>query len=270
MLAHLSLDIYGTSDQGRHIVQTIGWTSQPLTHPRYAKHASANIVALLAYFKGRGWVNLGNFGVRTVRGGSAPSAHAFGAAQDLGYGNLNRSQVETNIDFIIAHAEVLGVQEVHDYAALRVWKWDRRGDAKAGWKAQPLGSHGGGMDPSSRWIHIETSLSDFDTATPIEQRLAGVAAPPATGQPAGVAEFAKLPTLHPGDVDPRHVAILQDILRDRAGQPVGKSDGIFGPKTTQALRNVQAWLGLPIDGVVDQIDWEQLAKLDPAAFKLAA
>jgi peptidoglycan hydrolase-like protein with peptidoglycan-binding domain len=256
----------------RAAVQTIGWTSQPLTHPRYAKQASPNIVALLAYFKVLGWVNLGNFGVRTVRGGSAPSAHAFGAAQDLGYGKLTRLQVDANIDFIVAQAELLGVQEVHDYAALRVWKWDRRSDVKRGWKSQALGSHGGGMDPSSRWIHIETSLSDFDNATPVEQRLVGAtaSAPAPQRQPVGVTDFATLPTLHPGDIDPQHVALLQSILRDRAGQPVGKSDGIFGPKTTKALRNVQAWLGLPTDGVVDQLDWEQLAKLDPEAFKLAA
>lgn len=251
-------------------MQTIGWTSQPLTHPRYAKQASANILSLLAYFKGRGWVNLGNFGVRTIRGGTAPSAHAFGAAQDLGYGNLTRPEVEANIAFIIAHAEQLGVQELHDYSGLRVWKWDRRADGNGGWKAQALGSHGGGMNPSSRWIHIETSLSDFDNATSIDDRLAGTPGPTPEQRPAVAADFAALPTLHTGDVDPQHVALLQDILRDKAGQPVGKSDGVFGPKTTEGLRNVQAWLGLPVDGTVDEIDWEQLAKLDPAAFGLAA
>ena len=38
--------------------------------------------------------------------------------------------------------------------------------------------------------------------------------------------------------------------------PVLAIDGIFGPKTTQAVNAVQGRLGLPVTGVVDQATWQ--------------
>lgn len=35
-------------------------------------------------------------------------------------------------------------------------------------------------------------------------------------------------------------------------------DGIFGPATTNAVRSMQRWLGLPVTGIVDERTWDEL------------
>ena len=61
--------------------------------------ASPNLRAVLAYCKARwGLVDLGCYGVRPIRGGTRWSAHAFGAAQDMGYRNgPSREVIETEV-----------------------------------------------------------------------------------------------------------------------------------------------------------------------------
>lgn len=50
----------------------------------------------------------------------------------------------------------------------------------------------------------------------------------------------------------REVESLQTMLGD-AGFDCGPADGIFGPKTESAVKALQAYAGLPLTGIVDEI-----------------
>lgn len=99
--------------------------------------------------------HLGTHLDRPVTGGSRPSTHAYGAAMDWGYGS-NRHYADQVIAMITSNPEAFGITAIHDYAKLRMWK------AGVGWVDQKLGSHGGGMNPSSTWLHFEVSPDFFD------------------------------------------------------------------------------------------------------------
>jgi hypothetical protein len=65
----------------------------------------------------------------------------------------------------------------------------------------------------------------------------------------------------------RLVEYLQLVLASRAGAQV-PADGIFGAQTEEAVRNAQAFVGLPVTGVVDAATWEFIDLLaigEPAA-----
>lgn len=56
------------------------------------------------------------------------------------------------------------------------------------------------------------------------------------------------------------VTLLQAILKN-LGYPSwdpGPVDGIFGPKTEHAVRNIQSDLGLVVDGIVGPVTWRSL------------
>jgi hypothetical protein len=127
--------------------------------------ASPNLRAVLAYCKARwGLVDLGCYGVRPIRGGTRWSAHAFGAAQDMGYRNgPSREVIETEvIPFLEEHAPQLGLQRIHDYMAKRYWQ------AGKGWIGRPPGN---GHD----WLHIETTAEAWDDGRSVEERIGGAA-----------------------------------------------------------------------------------------------
>jgi hypothetical protein len=44
----------------------------------------------------------------------------------------------------------------------------------------------------------------------------------------------------------------------RAGEAPGEPDGVFGPRTAEAVRRFQRRLGLPAEGVVDAVTWARL------------
>lgn len=61
------------------------------------------------------------------------------------------------------------------------------------------------------------------------------------------------PTLRKGSTG-AHVTFIQKVLADRAGQMVA-ADGKFGTATYAAVRNLQAFVKLPVTGVVDKKTW---------------
>jgi hypothetical protein len=107
---------------------------------------------LLANYGGN---SLGGHVDRPVRGGSAPSSHAFGAATDWGYSD--RAKADSVLNYVIANADRLGIQAVHDYGRMRVWRAGR------GWKDQPKGSHGGLMNPGTKHLHFEVNEANWGT-----------------------------------------------------------------------------------------------------------
>lgn len=77
-----------------------------------------------------------------------------------------------------------------------------------------------------------------------------------------------LPVLKRGIAKPGAVKSLQGLLVDKAGQGVTLGgarsndhkgvDGDFGARTDAAVRNVQRFFGLDVDGVVGQATWSVL------------
>jgi spore coat assembly protein SafA len=57
-----------------------------------------------------------------------------------------------------------------------------------------------------------------------------------------------------------HVRTLQQALKDQGYDP-GPVDGIFGPRTEQAVRSFQQDRGLVVDGVVGRQTWNALAEV---------
>lgn len=76
---------------------------------------------------------------------------------------------------------------------------------------------------------------------------------PGIGDPYGIWPTVTKPTIKTGakgDV----VVYAQRVLAEKAGQHVS-TDGLFGPGTETAVRNLQAWCKLTVDGVVGPKTW---------------
>lgn len=93
-------------------------------------------------------------------------------------------------------------------------------------------------------------------------RLNDIAAPPSPGptpKPApqnpsnGVCEV-QVPMLKRGDARKGAVRSLQTLLNAKASQGL-KVDGDFGPATEKAVKNVQAFFRLRVDGIVGSETW---------------
>lgn len=119
---------------------------------------SPNLVQLAAYAK-RTWnlTNLGIYNRRPVRGGTAWSSHAFGAAVDLAYPDPATLELII-LPWLIENSQELGIQRIHDYQRKRYWE--------AG-KGMVNKSPGDGQ----QWIHVETHVDSWGNNTPIEARL---------------------------------------------------------------------------------------------------
>ena len=96
--------------------------------------------------------HLGTYAKRDARGKPGqPSVHQTGRAVDIGY--TNRKDIEPVIDWLVTHADLLGVEMVADYWPKpwgRAWRCDR-----AAWKVYDRRTiHGA---PGGRWIHLELS-----------------------------------------------------------------------------------------------------------------
>ena len=57
----------------------------------------------------------------------------------------------------------------------------------------------------------------------------------------------------------RHLQYMLTMLSEYIPQiPPVQIDGIFGPATEDAVRAAQQWLGLPVNGQVDDPTWEEI------------
>lgn len=71
--------------------------------------------------------------------------------------------------------------------------------------------------------------------------------------------MATLPTLNSSSPPGSNVTkSVQALLRDKFNQALGPPDGNFGVQTVQAVKNVQAFFKLAVDGVVGQATWAVL------------
>lgn len=235
----------------------------PAPDPAFA-FESPNLEALGAELGSRwGMTNLGGYGWRPIRGGTAPSSHGFGAATDRRYAELGRARAVAEVlPWLIANAEALHVQAIHDYFGSRIWH-SNRGPDSDGWKDQPASSANGMGQSWAIYFHIETTLAGWHDNTPIANRL------DVAGEPIPEPVPVQIPTpggpfvhanIKRGDVS-ADVFAAQVIVRHRAGQTNVIADGQFGGATEQAIRNVQAFTGQTVDGLVGPKTWAILDSL---------
>jgi len=205
--------------------------------------ASPNLLLLSAELRAR-WnmKNLGCYVVRPVRGGTAWSSHAFGAAVDLGYGERHGGPglavVEAQVlPWLIENSAELGIQRIHLYQRTRYW------EAGRGWVDK---SPGAGND----WIHVETHPDRWADITPIAQRLSE------GSQTASSVPQAPSAPKYPG----------RPLKRGSTGQAVKEiqravglaDDGKYGPQTEARVRAWQTEQKLTADGIVGPVTWKAL------------
>jgi hypothetical protein len=232
----------------------------PLIDPRFDE-ASPNLLAIGDELAKRwGMTDLGTFGKRPVRGGTLPSSHSYGAATDRRYYALGRARAVSEVlPFLIDLSAELGVQAIHDYLTARIWRAGRtanRGDAHGlWWKSQPINPATGMGQSWAVYFHIETTPTKWGDVTPIPNRLTVTIPPPAPiPNPGGPFMHA---TIRKGSIS-ADVFAAQVILRHRAGQSQVVCDGVFSTATEQAVRNVQAFTGQTVDGIVGPKTWAVL------------
>lgn len=172
-----------------------------------------------------GWSG-GIYNCRPVRGQKSMSIHAEGRAVDFML-PVNGGKAHPLGDEIVAalgeSGDRLGVQAV-------IWNrriWSRR---------SPNGRAYRGVNPHIDHLHIE--LNRRGAAALTVAQLGGTAEP-------------MRPTLRRG-ARGAHVQSLQRLLGGLA------LDGIFGPRTEQAVRAFQQANGLKVDGIVGRRTWAAL------------
>jgi hypothetical protein len=134
-----------------------------LDKARFGGKASPNILAIKEHVMKRyGGSNLGVINKRKVRGGEALSSHYFGAAWDWGY--RTRARAETVINFLVNNSQELGVQMVVDYVGGRTWT------STGGWRKAKPSKTGMGQE-WAKWIHVETTKSQWGNNTPVSSRI---------------------------------------------------------------------------------------------------
>lgn len=119
----------------------------------------------------------------------------------------------------------------------------------------------GGDNPHSDHIHISVGRGPsgssgrpdlYDSSATWGLANASSPTPPPTGGTVNV----PLPVLKRGSKG-GSVRSLQTLLVTKAGQEISV-DGDFGPATERAVRNVQAFFGLSVDGIVGGRTWPAL------------
>lgn len=182
----------------------------------------------------RGFQSMGRNGfvVRRIRGGTAWSTHAFGAAIDIRW--PDRATADNVAEWLIEWSAELGIQRIHDYGANRYWQAGR------GWLLRAPGEG----DPRS--FHLEVTPDGWDDDRPLADRgVPTVAAGAPTGPPKYPGKALKLGSTG------------ANVKRVQAMVGVA-TDGRFGPVTEAAVRRWQTAHDLEADGIVGPITWRAM------------
>jgi len=114
-----------------------------------------------------GFNNLGTWVVRDMRGKPGQlSVHATGRALDAGYMNTvtARNKAVEVAEWLAANADVLGIEEIHDYAYGRYGRGWRCSRGK--WKTYTATDNAGSI--GGKWLHIELTPQMADNAKKLE------------------------------------------------------------------------------------------------------
>lgn len=225
------------------------------TDPRF-NICSPNLVVVGHYLGLRfAMADLGCYQQRPIRGGTTPSVHWWGAAIDRRYPDRLVAKTQI-IPFLIDNSHELHVQAIHDYFGSRIWRAGRtsnRADAHTLWWKTNTTADGMG-DPWATYFHIETNDTGWFDAGSVSERLGfnpPPADPPPPIPPSGVnTVFPR--TIKPGDEGP-DVAFIQTVIHAPGSVSGSKSiivDGVYGPQTVNAVKNIQGAFGLGQDGII--------------------
>lgn len=225
----------------------------PAPDPKY-NHCSPNIAAIFDEMAKRwGCTDIGCYGWRPIRGGTAPSSHGFGAARDIRYDHVGRYVALTTIaPYLIAHSLELHISAIHDYVGCRIWHAGR------GWKDQTPQSAGGSQGMGQAWatyFHIETTLSGWFDNTPVTNRPGITPVPIPNPNPTPTPGGFVHATIKLGDKN-ADVYAMQMFCKKYAGNTDIVIDGNFGQITDTAVRMVQTIFGLTVDGVAGPQTWK--------------
>jgi hypothetical protein len=193
-------------------------------HPEYRRRLRAWLIAQDGHIGiGSGWRDTG---AQPNKPGFAPEGRSFHQSQPFRSGLV----VFAAVDLVARNGT-----QVH-----RSPRWAEV-PARGSTEAKRWGLH---CNISSEPWHLQpTELNGWNT-----WRLTG-RRDPVTGYP--------LPdprrTLRLGDTG-QDVRNVQTILATKAGQPI-PADGQFGPRTKQAVENLQRFFKLPVTGTVDNQTW---------------
>ena len=237
------------------------WQTAGTSNPRYAQGPSPALVSIKEYVLKRwGGQDLGLYGVRPVRGGTALSSHSFGAAWDWRWQSPGPGRavvLNEVIPFLINYSLELGVQSIHDYVGGQIWHADRNA-----WRIQTKSSATGMGYSWATWLHTEVHPDVWDDGRSVEEKLGIVEFPPfdpAAGE-FSLWPFAAKPIIRlgaKGDV----VRYMQGVMRVKLGYAIG-IDGNWGPITNNFVIWFQTSQGLTADGIVGPKTW---AKIDQIA-----
>ena len=222
----------------------------PAPDPAFGS-CSPNLLALGEELGKRfGMTNLGCYMWRPIRGGTAPSSHGFGAATDRRYAETGRARVLSEVlPWLIENSAELHLQMIGDYFGSRIWKSTRTGD---GWAPATPSTTTGFGQTWAIYLHLETTLAGWADATPIPNR-PGISTPTPTPIPTPGGLFVHK-HIWRGSIN-ADVYAAQVLLRHRAGQTTIVADGNFGAQTEVAVKNLQAFTGLVVDGIVGPKTW---------------
>lgn len=229
------------------------WARQVDTGDPRFHTCSPNLVCLHQYMAQRfGMTDSGCYVQRPIRGGLDPSVHWWGAARDLRYPNRLVAKTEI-LPFLIANSHQLHVQAIHDYFGSRIWRAGRTSNVADAttlwWKTNTTAD---GMGESwATYFHIETTDTGWFDSVSIGQRL-GFNPPPVDPPPPSGVSTVFSRTIRPGD-EGSDVALVQTVIRAPGAVAGTKSiivDGVYGPQTVQAVKNIQAYTGLVADGII--------------------
>lgn len=219
----------------------------PAPDQRYS-HCSPNLVAIFdAMAKRWGCTDIGCYGWRPIRGGTAPSSHGFGAARDIRYDHVGRYvALNTILPYLIGHSLELHISAIHDYVGSRIWHAGR------GWKAHAPGQGFG--EAWATYFHIETTEAGWHDNTPVLNRTGISPVPPGPVPPAPTPGGFVHATIKLGDQN-ADVYAMQMFCKKYANNTDIVIDGKFGQITDTAVRMVQTIFGLGVDGVAGPKTW---------------
>ncbi len=133
--------------------------TDPASGPRAGTKQFQQLMAFLFGMK-----NLGIYANRPARGNGNLSVHATGRACDLGGTN---QQIVDAINFLVANADRLGIEAVHDYGNRVIpgrhgaaWRCNRNA-----WKAYDKPTLG---TPGAAWVHYELAPDMADNPAKVD------------------------------------------------------------------------------------------------------